>query len=184
LLEKNSVATDAGGIADLIDSTKSVMSSFGLTDKTDYMLVNMSNPTQQNLLDIDLSDKDLATYSQCERMNSYVQKCDNVNFSESLYDHNGLINQGHYYWRVMWYKTNSGKILSITKEATHKKVIITDLTTGKKVEAAYRITGFATLESTQDATGKIKIIAGGGLFSDEVIEDAEALFMTAKQDKE
>jgi len=181
LLERNSVSSDSD-IAGLVDSTKSVMNSFGLSDKTDYMLVDMNDPQKQFLLDIDMSDKDIAAYSDCEKMNSYVNKCNNVSYSESLYNYNGLINQGHYFWRIMWYRTQSGKVLAVTKEAGHKKVVITDLVTGDKVEAAYRITGFATLDSSQDATGKITITAGGGLFSDEVIDDAEAYLSNHKND--
>jgi len=156
------------------------MNSFGLMDKNDYMLININNTKEQHLLDIDMSDKEVGTYSQCKQMNSYVRKCDNVSFSESLYDNNGLPNVGHYYWRIMWYSTKDGRVLSVTKEATHKKVIIADLATGKKVEAAYRLTGFPSLTTSQDATGKIKIIAGGGMFSDVTIEDAKQFFDTHK----
>lgn len=183
LLEKNvEVDDNDGGISGLISSSKSVMNSFGMMDKNDYMLINIDNTKEQHLLDIDMSDKDVGTYSQCEQMNSYVRKCDNVSFSESLYDNNGLPNVGHYYWRIMWYSTKDGRVLSVTKEATHKKVIIADLATGKKVEAAYRVTGFPELTTSQDATGKIKIIAGGGMFSDVTIEDAEQ-FLNTQENK-
>ncbi|RLA83493.1 MAG: hypothetical protein DRG78_04165 [Epsilonproteobacteria bacterium] len=183
LLEKNVEVNDNdGGISGLISSSKSVMNSFGIMDKNDYMLINIDNTKKRHLLDIDMSDKDVGTYSQCEKMNSYVRKCDNVSFRESLYDNNGLPNVGHYYWRIMWYSTKDGRVISVTKEATHKKVIIADLATGKKVEAAYRLTGFPELTTSQDATGKIKIIAGGGMFSDVTVEDAEQ-FLDAKDNK-
>ncbi len=182
LLEKNvEVDDNDGGISELISSSKSVLNSFGVMDKNDYMLININNTKERHLLDIDMSDKDVGTYSQCEQMNSYVRKCDNVSFSESLYDNNGLPNVGHYYWRIMWYSTKDGRVIAVTKEATHKKVFITDLTTGKKVEAAYRVTGFPELTTSQDRTGKIKVIAGGGLFSDVIIEDAEKFLDTAEQ---
>ena len=182
LLEKNvEIDDNDGGISGLISSSKSVMNSFGMMDKNDYMLISIDNTKERHLLDIDMSDKDVGTYSQCEQMNSYVRKCDNVSFSESLYDNNGLPNVGHYYWRIMWYSTKDGRVLSVTKEATHKKVIIADLSTGKKIEAAYRLTGFPELTTSQDATGKIKVIAGGGMFSDVMIEDAEQFLDTAEQ---
>ena len=153
LLEKNvEVDDNDGGISGLISSSKSVMNSFGMMDKNDYMLINIDNTKEQHLLDIDMSDKDVGTYSQCEQMNSYVRKCDNVSFSESLYDNNGLPNVGHYYWRIMWYSTKDGRVLSVTKEAAHKKVIIADLATGKKVEAAYRVTGFLSLIHISEPT--------------------------------
>lgn len=174
LLEKNAVdKNDENSISGLIDSTTSLMNSVGLTDKKDYMLVNIANPQEKYLLDIDMNAKDVGTYSGCKRVNSFVNKCDNVSFSESLYDNNGMPNVGHYYWRVMWYRTANGKILSISKEAGHKKILITDLISGKQAEAAYRLTGFPELTSTQNSDGKIKIIVGGGLLSDIVIEDAE-----------
>jgi hypothetical protein len=175
LLERTIDPSKKGNpLFDFIESSKDLLSTFGVLDKHDYMLINIEDPTKKISFDISLSSKDIALYSNCQKANRYINKCANVDFKESLYTVNGLPNSGHYYWRVLWFSTKNGAI-SATREATQRKVMITDLVTGKRVEGAYRVTGFPELFAQQDKNGKIKVTAGGGMFPDEVIEDAEEL---------
>lgn len=180
LLEKNIVEDKKGNeLASVINTGKSLMSSLGIIEKKDYMLVNLDNPKLFQLFNIDTSDKQVQIYSQCRNDGSFINKCDNMDSVVSLYKPDGSINNGHYYWRIMWYKTKD-KTIAVAMEANFKKITITDLETGKKVEAAYRLTGFPGIESSQDATGNVKVSALGGVFSDVQVDNAEEFLKKEK----
>lgn len=175
LLEKTvDPDTKSNSFLDFIESTKELGNSLGINDKEDYMLVSIENSEKTFPINITIGSKNVGQYSDCEQSNSLVRKCNNVDFTESLYTNEGLPNTGHYYWAILWFTTGDGEAILATRENTQRSVIITDLTTGTKKEAAYRVTGFPELMAEQDSHGHIKVIAGGGIFPDEVIEDAEA----------
>ena len=165
-------------MSNLIESSKELFSTLGVIDKYDYLLINIEDPSKKVSFDISLGGKDIALYSECSKVNNYVNKCQNMDRRESLYNANGLPNSSHYYWRILWFSGKDGAI-SVTREAIEKKVMITDLITGKRAEAAYRVTGFPELFAEQDKTGKIKVTAGGGMFPNEVIEDGETFLKNA-----
>lgn len=161
-----------------VESSKELLSAFGVMDKHDYLLINIEDPSKKVSFDITLGGKDIALYSDCARVNNYVNKCGNMDLKESLYTVHGLPNSAHYYWRILWFSSKDG-VMSVTREATERKVMITDLRTEKRAEAAYRVTGFPELFAEQDKNGKIKVTAGGGMFPNEVIEDAETFLKNA-----
>lgn len=161
-----------------VESSKELLSAFGVMDKHDYLLINVENPSKKVSFDITLGGKEVASYSDCAKVNSYVNKCESMDLKESLYNAYGLPNSAHYYWRILWFSSKDG-VISVTREATERKVMITDLKTEKRVEGAYRVTGFPELFAEQDKNGKIKVTAGGGMFPNEVIEDAESFLKNA-----
>ena len=161
-----------------IESSKELLSAVGVMDKHDYLLINVEDPSKKVSFDITLGGKDIALYSDCTKANNYVNKCGNMDLKESLYTVNGLPNSSHYYWRILWFSSKNG-VISVTREATERKVMITDLKSEKRAEGAYRVTGFPELFAEQDKNGKIKVTAGGGMFPNEVIEDAETFLKNA-----
>lgn len=182
LLERTTEKSNSKSGNDLlnfIEATKELASLVGITDKQDYMLVNVYDSTKSFLFDITLGEKNVGYYSDCKKTSRYIAKCDTVEFSEALYKQNGLPNTGHYYWTILWYSTPDGAIAA-TRENTQTKVMVTDLISGKKVEAAFRVTGFPELSGEQDKNGKIKLTVGGGYLSDVVIDDANKLLTEMK----
>lgn len=161
-----------------IESSKELLTAFGVMDKHDYLLINIEDSSKKISFDITLGGKDVASYSDCAKVNSYVNKCGSMDLKESLYNAYGLPNSAHYYWRILWFSSKDG-VVSVTRESTERKVMITDLITGKRAEGAYRVTGFPELFAEQDKNGKIKVTAGGGMFPNEVIDDAETFLKNA-----
>ena len=161
-----------------IESSKELLTAFGVMDKHDYLLINIEDSSKKISFDITLGGKDVASYSDCTKVNSYVNKCGSMDLKESLYNAYGLPNSAHYYWRILWFSSKDG-VISVTREATERKVMITDLKSEKRAEGAYRVTGFPELFAEQDKNGKIKVTAGGGMFPNEVIEDAETFLKNA-----
>jgi len=172
LLERNKEQETSNPFSDLVNSTKELGNSLGLLEKSDYMLVNVFNPNEKQLINITLGEKEVALYSQCQQTNRYIRKCQNMDMKESLYQPNGLKNFNHYYWNIDWF-VGKDRVFSVTKEANNKKVLITDLKTGKQVEAAYRLTGFPEFSADQDKNGRVSIHVEGGLLPSVDIPDAE-----------
>jgi hypothetical protein len=177
LLEKDKESESGGmfaktALGELWTATKELGNALGINSKEDYMLINIDNPTKTYPINITLGDKEVALYSQCKRQNRYVQKCDKMDMSVSLYKPNGMKNTSHYYWSILWFQ-GKNTVYSITKESTHKKVLIRDLNGGKTVEAAYRLTGFPEFFTEQDGNGVVKLHVEGGLLPSVDITDAE-----------
>lgn len=181
LLEKDSLEEkgQSNPLTELIESGKALADTFGLTRKPDYMLVNITNQSQQHLFNISLEGKNVHEFSDCRQTSKYIATCNNMETSHALYDNNGMPNTAHYYWRVLWLSTQNGAI-AVTRENTQTTVMLTDLYTGKRAKAAYRTTGFPGISATQNNKGVIRVAVSGGLLPGEVIEDAEAFLATAK----
>ena len=172
LLERNKEVDESNPIGNLMNETKELANIFGLTEKSDYMLINVLNPNEKQLINITLGDKEIQILSQCRQSSKYIRVCQHMDVREGLYEPNGLKNFSHYYWNINWF-VGKNRVFSVTKEATGKKVLITDLKTGKKVEAAYRITGFPGLTTEQDENGVVSVHVDGGLLPSVDISDAE-----------
>jgi len=184
LLEKTVDKASAGNsFKALINSTKELFQTIGLTTKEDYMLISLDDNSKQYLFDITLGDKEIALYSQCRQSkHKYIDYCDKVDFRQSVFQPNGLKNFSHYYWNINWFR-GKNTIFSITKEASHAKVLIRDLNTGKIVKAAYRLTGFPEFQAKQDSDGVVKIHVSGGLFPNVDIEDSEQFLAKNENDE-
>ena len=154
------------------NATKELGNTLGINKKEDYKLVNLENPSKGYLINITLGDKEINTYSNCKRQNSFYQSCSQMDTRSSLYEENGLKNFSHYYWSITWFK-GKNSIFSISKESTNRKIYIRDLNTGKTVEVASRITGFPEFNAVQDKDGLVKIYVSGGFLPGVGNKDAE-----------
>jgi hypothetical protein len=155
----------------LMGTFKSLGSSFGLTKKEDYGLMNLDTG-KLSMFNISSESKNRSECIQKQRINSFVNKCEKSVSFESLYDQFGMPNVGHYYWRVTWMKTPSQKNIAVTIEDGVKRLIATDLTTGKRVLLKERMMGINQFKVKQDGAGKISVDVKLG-FNDETIEDVE-----------
>ncbi|OAD23283.1 hypothetical protein THIOM_000889 [Candidatus Thiomargarita nelsonii] len=160
LLEKTKNWTDysenpADMLKQTIDLTKDTCSLLGLCVKEDYMLVNLKTG-KVHPFDISIGGKDISVGSNCRRQNAAVQKCQDMDFFESLYERNGVPNYPHYFWRIRWFNTPSGVIVIAQENESHD-VTLTNLTTGQKVVAFNSFFGFNSFKVVQDASGKITV---------------------------
>ncbi|WP_456404793.1 hypothetical protein [Hydrogenimonas sp.] len=175
LLERDAeVTSSTNPFTQLLNSTKELGNAIGITEKKDYMLISLKNPSLHRLINITLGEKEVALYSQCRQKNSYVNICDTMNMKQSLFEPNGLKNANHYFWNIHWFKGKE-KIFSVTKESNNKKVLIADLEHNRSVEGAYRVTGFPEYTTSQDEKGIVKVHVEGGLLPSVEIPDAEKL---------
>lgn len=156
----------------VIGSFKALGSHFGLSKKEDYVLMNIDT---DKLIRFNISSES-KNQSECiqkgKQINAFVGKCEKSVSFESLYDKFGMPNVGHYYWRVMWVNTPSGKTIAVTIEDGVKRLMATDLLSGKKVLLKERLMGINQFKMRQEADGKIFVDVQLG-FSDETVEDIE-----------
>ena len=170
LQEKIKSETDQ---AQLLGTLSSIGNTLGMNKANDYVLVNMENG-KQIPLDITTEDNKAGYYSNCRRRSALVNECDDVEFKSSLYDQRGSRNLGHYFWKIIWYKTDEGSF-AIVQEGGTRKISIINLNTGMRVTAFERMLGIAGFSTNQDKNGKIQITAQMG-FSEEKINDAVDFF--------
>jgi hypothetical protein len=160
----------------LLGSLQALGSHFGLSKKSDYGLFNIESG-KFITFDIASEDKNQNECVQRQYVNSVAYKCKKSFSYESLYDQFGKPNVGHYYWRAVWMNTPSKKPISITIESGVKKLIATDLTTGKRVLLKERIMGINQFNVKQNPDGKISVDVQLG-FDHETIDDVENLLNT------
>lgn len=173
----------AGAFAETIGAIAALGNALGVVRKEDYALYSMSTG-KMHPLDIAADGKSTSISSQCKRRNAVLNLCDRVDFVDSLYDAQGMPNFSHYFWRVSWYRTPQGPI-AIAQESGLKDIMVTDLSSGKKVTAFNRALGIAGFTSRQDTEGRVSITAQMG-FGKEALDDAAALLAApsaAAQDK-
>jgi hypothetical protein len=168
LLEKNArnKNDDVGG---LLDTFKEMGSTFGLNKLDDYVLVSLDGQTIVPM-DVGLGGKEIAEHSNCTRQNSVINKCENVDFRESLYTELGLPNYSHYYWSINWVQTQDGP-LAIYRTST--KIKIVDINNNQVHTAFSRVLGVNEFDVIENANGTTGIEARLG-FSKEKIDDIES----------
>ncbi len=170
LLERDKPSADSN---ELFGQLKSLGNTLGINKKQDYLLVNLSSGKSYPI-DVSIEGKETGEFYNCSRQNSYVQKCDGVNFKESLYQQNGSKNNAHYFWRISWVNTGSGPFL-IAQENGTKEINIQNLNTGKKAQVFQRTLGINEFSVNQDADGIVAISATLG-FSNEIVPNMEMKF--------
>lgn len=131
--------------------------TLGASKKEDYVLYNVKTG-QTFPLDVSNDGKTVSSMSNCRRKNRYVNVCSNVISRDSLYSKDGSPNIFHYFWRIHWFQTENGPIM-IAHEKGVSEINITDLVTGKKVNAFQRGMGIASYNAKQQPNGKIRIEA-------------------------
>ena len=171
LLEKNDEPKSSVG--SVFSSLKGLGNTFGLVEVNDYLLVNIKN---KNIVPLNLpsGSKKVSVYSNCRKGSGFVNKCDNVNLVESLYDTDGRPNYDHYYWSVNWLQTKSGA-LAFYKESTKVKAI--DLKNHQKYTLFSRTLGVNYFTVKQKENGHIEVFAKLG-FSSDTIGDVEEFIST------
>jgi len=172
LLEHVPIASNATG-AHLLSSIKTLGSSLGLGKKEDYALLNMDS-NKLIPLNISMDDKQVQVMSSCRQRSSLVSVCDKMDSYDSLFDQNGLKNLSHYFWRISWFNTPSGRPILVSQEGGLSKVSATDLSSGKKVIIFERTLGIAGFFATQKSDGNISVSAKMG-FSTEVKDNILSL---------
>lgn len=174
LLEKDDDQSSSEG---LISSIQGLGSTLGLSKAYDYILVNLDTG-KESPLNLPSGTKNTAIYSNCKKQNGFVNKCENVDSVESLYEPDGRPNFSHYYWSVNWFKGKAAPI-AIYKESTKVKAINMD--NGKIYTLFSRALGVNYFTTEINTEGKISVMARLG-FSSEEIDDLEQ-FMTENEDK-
>ena len=169
LLERD--PSKKGGITDLINSAKAFGNTMGLTEKQDYMLVNVDSGKAVPL-DIPIDGKQQQFLANCYQRNSFVSTCNESFLAESIWDRNGVKNFEHYFWRVQWFNSPRGPV-AITQEHGLRDITITDLRTDEKATAFSRTLGIGGFEAQQTADGTINIVAQMGLKT-EALPDSVA----------
>lgn len=172
LLERRKKAQDAQNpVGNFIKSLNNVAATVGLSRQEDYVLYNALTG-RQYAMNITSTGKERQIFSDCHQIRRYLEKCDNVEFVESLYNTDGSPLLSHYFWRIAWY--NSSAPILIAQENGLVDITVTNLETGAKATAFSRTLGIAGFTTGMNREGKVSISAQLG-FSKERIADAAAL---------
>jgi len=153
-----------------LGSLKTLVNPFA--KREDYAIFGLSSGKLYPL-DIPAFAKKVTVGSNCRRMNAVMNKCATSTRLESLYQPNGLRNEGHYYWRVAWMNTPNGP-LAVALENDLADLNLMELDTGKKVAAFTRKMGIGGFDVKQGADGMVSVSARLGLTKKEEIKDAVA----------
>ena len=124
---------------------------------------------QTNDADADCSQRG-TDHSNCQRQNAAINKCENVEFKESLYTKLGLPNNSHYYWSISWVNTPEGP-LAFYRTSTKVKVV--DINNQQVHTLFSRTLGVNQFTLTEHLDGKISIKAKLGFSSDEIDDVAD-----------
>ncbi len=157
---------DVGG---LMDSFTNLGNTLGLNKVDHYVLVNLDKATPVPL-DVNIKGKNIAEHSNCQRQNAAINKCENVEFKESLYTKLGLPNNSHYYWSISWVNTPEGP-LAFYRTSTKVKVV--DINNQQVHTLFSRTLGVNQFTLTEHLDGKISIKAKLGFSSDEIDDVAD-----------
>lgn len=169
LLEATKVVGGIGG------DLRSIGSAFGTNKTEDYALFNIETQALYPL-SIDRNDKEVNDnkYSGCtRRAGGIVNTCSNVkiNSYESLFEPDGSVNSGHYFWAVDWYVTEMGPY-AIAYEGG-KKISAINLASGARTVLRKRNLGIGDVVTSFNTNGKMRVEIQRG-FSGSTIEDVEA----------
>ena len=164
--------SSSGSFGKLLSATKNLGSTLGINNKEDYQLLNIDSGAVVSI-NISYDKKNVAVHSNCQATSSkFVNKCDNVQFYDSLYDETGNPNRGHYFWAINWYNTSSGALL-LFMDNNGRELYAQNLTSNKKASILSRMLGINWFTSTQKADGTVSVVARMG-FSDEIVENVES----------
>lgn len=173
LVEKN-VEQNGGG---LLGDLKSLGSMVGVGKKEDYAMNHLDNG-KLTPINISVDENQVNKATDCRHQQGrLVNKCANMESYSSLYEANGFKNRSHYFWRIAWFGGVDGPIL-IALEDGLRSLTITNLQTGKKVEAFHRALGITSFDAYEDPAGII-LLAAHIAGSTEKIDDVGS-FLAAK----
>ncbi|MDQ6989583.1 MAG: hypothetical protein Q9M19_06840 [Mariprofundaceae bacterium] len=137
-------------------ATKGLGSIFGGEGNQDYALFNIQ------------SKKLIPLFIGLEKANKFGKD------NRYLYYNGGLKNpnSGHYFWRVEWFKVESGVYVTYVVNGIKEAKVI-HLDTGLEKTIFERMLGISSVNAYIQKNGKIKVVADMG-FSMESIDDLEA----------
>lgn len=157
LVERNADSKPkSGSFAELMQSTKRIV---GAEAADDYALLNIDTGTM-TVLNITAAGKNVARMSDCRRRNSLASTCAKMQSYEALWKPDGMRNQSHYYWRVLWWSDQNGPIATTLQDGV-KEIRLFDLASGKQTIAFRRPLGLGSLPVKQLANGDVVIPWGG-----------------------
>jgi len=171
LLEREGGLPAKGSFSAVTGSVKALGSTLGIGKKEDYALFALSSG-QIIPLNISVEDKQVVELSQCRSQSKFVNRCEQAETFESLYEPDGDPNNQHYYWRANGLSTPAGPI-AVPQENGSKDLFIVDLASGRKVTAFKRALGIARWDAVQDSDGVVRVTAGWS-FKQHTIDDALA----------
>jgi hypothetical protein len=169
-----------GSFGKLFNSVKAVGSALGVSDKEDYLLLNIDTGSSVPI-NISYDMKNVAVHSNCKSSGKIINKCNNVQFYDSLYDKYGFPNGGHYYWAINWYNTSSGPLL-LFKDNNSRDLYAQNLNNNQKEVILSRMLGINWFTSSQKSDGKVSVTAKMG-FSNESVDDVESALSSKSAEK-
>lgn len=159
LLEKEGAAPAGKGnpLMELISATKALGSIVGVGRKEDYALMDMQSG-KLFPLNIPADGKTVSLLSDCRKHNWILNECKKMQSFESVYNPDGFKNNMHYFWKARWFPTSNGPV-ALTQEDGVTTIYITDLRTGRKVQAFSRALGIANWDVEQHSDGSLGVKA-------------------------
>lgn len=139
--------------------------------RMDYALFNLAD-SRMVPFEISTDGKNVATYAQCRRKNTFVNVCDQMKTFESVWNANGSPNLTHYYWLVDWQRSN-GKPVAVAMEKTLRQVNGYDLSGTKRVNLFERMMGINGYRMELAGEGKYRVTARLA-FETGIIDDVMA----------
>ena len=139
-----------------------------LPARMDYALFNLSD---KRLVPFDISTdgKSVATFAQCKRKNTFVNRCDQMRTYDSIWRPDGSANFTHYFWLIDWQKSQ-GKSIAVVLEKSLQQVNGYDLSGTKRVNLFERMMGINNYHMALGNEGKYRMTARLG-FDTGTMED-------------
>lgn len=178
LLEKDPIESRSNNAAvQLFQMAGSLAKTVTLSEDSDYALMNWRNGQLTTFVKGIHGKNVTAGGNNCRVQSRSVglRSCESLNFREALYEPSGMRNHTHYFWGIHWFNTPEGPF-AIAQEERSRKVTMTNLATGKKVNLLEDILAFTNFEASQSPEGVIRISATSRLITPHVIPDALAQF--------
>lgn len=168
LLEKNKSAKtqQKQGIGGLFSSFKEIGKDFGITEIYDYALLDIKSG-RTFLLNMSINDKAVTKLTNCQRQNSFVNKCSDSYSYNSLYEADGRANRLHYFWALDWFQTLAGPMAIYNSGSS---VVLIDITSSQNIKLYERTLGVNGFIVEKQIDGKVKVVTQLG-FDEKTIED-------------
>lgn len=145
----------------------------GRSDDKDYALFNIRT-AHTVYLNRDESMETVGHATDCQKKNTFVNKCRGWESEEALYDRDGMPNHSHYYWSVYWMQTANGPT-AVVMENGVREVNVIRLDSSQRVNAFKRALGIQKVVATPTSDGSIRVTAAWA-FKNHVVEDVRELF--------
>jgi len=174
------IKENSSSIGEFFSTAKALGSTLGINKKEDYALMNI-NTGVTIPLNIDIDSKTANFFADC-KAGKIINKCNQMNSMESLYNQDGTPNMGHYFWKIHWFKTPDG-LIAVSQESGPREIWATDLISGKRAMILNRTLGIGSFTARQQSDGKISLVAQMGFSKEEIKDVFLALNESAQTEK-